>query len=108
MERPLIKLPIRSGWSFEPSFRFAYDATKRITPSVEYFGATGLLADMLPLKQQDHQLYPGITLKLNDRLLWDFGVGVELTSAGNRLVNKTRLEFSFGRKVERSEIAAHR
>jgi hypothetical protein len=98
VERPLTRLPIRSGWSFEPSFRFAYDATKRVTASLEYFGATGLLADMLPLKHEVHQLYPGAVWKLNDSLLWDFGVGAGLTPAGNRLVYKTRLEFSFERK----------
>jgi hypothetical protein len=93
-----MKMPVRSGWSFEPSFRFAYEATKRVVPSLEYFGATGPLANLLPLKQEVHQMYPGTTLRLNDNLLWDFGVGVGLTSAGNRLVYKIRLEFSVGRK----------
>lgn len=56
-----------------------------------------LLKPTATLLVEDKEL-PGATLKLNDSLLWDFGVGVGLTPAGDRLVYKTRLEYSFGRK----------
>lgn len=56
-----------------------------------------LLKPTATLLVEDKEL-PGATLKLNDSLLWDFGAGVGLTPAGDRLVHKTRLEYSFGRK----------
>jgi hypothetical protein len=87
------------GWSFEPSLRIAYEAGPHLSPCLEYFGAGGPLGNLLPVERQVHQLYPGVDWKLKDGIQWDFGIGVGLTPMGNRLIYKTRVEFSFGRKA---------
>ncbi len=87
----------RAGWSFEPAGRIAYEATEQFTPSLEYYTELGPLPTFLPLDQQVHQILPGGDLKLAKNLVWSFGVGVGLTPAGNRIVYKSRFEFTFGR-----------
>jgi hypothetical protein len=37
-------------------------------------------------------------LKFGENLMVSFGVGVGATPAGNRLVNKTRIGYLFGKK----------
>jgi len=87
----------RDGWSFEPAARIAYEASERFEPSLEYYSELGELPSFLPGNQQVHQILPGGDWKLAKNLVWSFGVGVGLTPAGNRLVYKSRFEFTFGR-----------
>jgi hypothetical protein len=51
-----------------------------------------------PLSREVHQIYPGADFKLAKGVLLNLGIGVGLGPTGNRLVYKTRIEFSFGRK----------
>jgi hypothetical protein len=97
-ERALHGPGVHDGWSFEPAFRFAYELNERFSPSLEYYSADGPVPTFLPLKQQIHQIFPGGDWKLSKNLLWSFGIGIGLTSAGDRLIYKSRLEYSFGRK----------
>jgi hypothetical protein len=97
-ERALHGPGVNQGWSFEPAFRAAYELNERFSPSLEYYSSYGGIPSFLPLNQQIHQIYPGGDWKLAKNFLWSFGIGVGLTSAGERLIYKTRLEYSFGRK----------
>jgi hypothetical protein len=97
-ERALHGPGVRDGWSFEPAARLAFEATRRVTPSVEYYSALGPLPGLLPRGEQVHQIFPGADIRLSDRLLWSAGVGFGVTSAGPSLVYKSRFEFSFGGK----------
>jgi hypothetical protein len=86
--------------SFEPAARVAYgdSDTEKIEPFLEWYSELGSLPIIAPAPQQVHQLFPGIDLKISDHLLWSVGAGVGLTSLEPRLVYKSRLEFSFGRR----------
>lgn len=95
-ERALHGPGVREGWSFEPAGRVAFEANHRITPSLEYYGVLGPVPNLLPRGQQVHQVFPGADIRLSERLVWSAGVGVGITSAGPRLVYKSRFEFSFG------------
>jgi len=88
----------KEGWDFEPGARFAYALTRRFEPSLEYYGAIGPLGNVLPTNQQVHQFFPGGDLKIGENIVWNFGVGIGLTHAGNRLVYKARIGILFGRK----------
>jgi len=96
-ERALHGPGTRSGWNFEPAARVAYEVSERFEPSLEYYSELGELPAFLPESQQIHQILPGGDWKLTKNLVWSFGVGVGLTPAGNRLVYKSRFEFTFGR-----------
>ncbi|HZS06789.1 MAG TPA: hypothetical protein VFD58_18280 [Blastocatellia bacterium] len=88
----------KEGWEFEPGVRFGWEATKKLDLSLEYYGATGPLGDPLPSDEQVHQFYPGWDLKLSENIVWNFGIGVGVTPAGNRLVYKSRIGILFGKK----------
>lgn len=83
------------GWDFEPGVRLGWAATKRLDLSLEYYGSTGPLTDPFPGKAQVHQFFPGGDLQLTENIVFNFGVGVGATSAGNRLVYKSRLGWLF-------------
>jgi len=36
-------------------------------------------------------------LKISDNIVWNFGIGVGVTDAGNRLVYKSRIGILFGK-----------
>jgi hypothetical protein len=97
-ERALHGPGVNQGWSFEPAFRAVYELNEHFSPSLEYYSAYGEVPAFLPVKEQIHQIFPGADWKLTKNLLWSFGIGVGLTSTGERLIYKTRLEYSFGRK----------
>lgn len=86
----------KDGWEFEPAARVAYEASKRLDLSLEYYGGIGPLRHPLPSNEQVHQLYPGGDLKLTENIVWNFGIGA--TPAGNRLVYKSRIGILFGKK----------
>ena len=88
----------KDGWEFEPGVRIAYELNKRLDLSVEYYAATGPLFNPLPGAEQVHQFYPGGDLKLAENIVWNFGIGIGATPAGNRLVYKSRIGILFGKK----------
>lgn len=85
------------GWEFEPAARVGWAVNKRWDASFEYYGATGPLTHLLPLRDQGHQFYPGADINLNEHLVWNLGFGIAATPAGNQFVFKTRLGWLFGR-----------
>ena len=66
----------------------------------------GPLGDFPALREQIHQVFPGGDLKLTDRLTWSLGLGYGFTGTSNRLIYKSRLELSFGRKHDQDATNA--
>jgi hypothetical protein len=97
-ERALHGPGTRAGWNFEPAARIGYEGSERFTPSLEYYSSWGPVPSLLPVSEQFHQILPGGDVKLANNVVLSFGVGVGATSAGNRLVYKSRIEISFGGK----------
>ena len=89
-ERALHGPGVRDGWIFAPAGRVGFEASKRVTPSLEYYSSTGPM--------QIHQFFPGADIKISGRVLWSAGVGIGATSNGSRLIYKSRFEISFGGK----------
>lgn len=85
-------------WEFEPSARVAYEATKKLDLSLEYYGATGRVFHPLTLNEQAHIFTPGADIKLRENVVFNVGFGIASTPAGNQIVLKTRLGVEFGRK----------
>jgi hypothetical protein len=89
----------REGFDFEPGVRVAYSTSPKVDLSLEYYGSTGPLDSPLPRAQQVHQFFPGADIQLNDAIVWNVGVGIGATDAGNTLVYKMRLGWLFGGKT---------
>ena len=75
-------------WEFEPSARVGFAMSPAVDLSIEYYGKLG----ETPVDRV-HQIYPGVDLKLGEDIEINLGVGVGLTTAGSRLVMKTRFEI---------------
>jgi hypothetical protein len=83
------------GWDFEPGVRIAYETSKLLDLSVEYYGATGSVTDPLPAREQVHQFFPGGDINFSENVVLNFGLGLGATNVGNRMVWKTRLGIIF-------------
>jgi hypothetical protein len=84
------------GWEFEPSARVGVTVSKVVGLGVEYYGKTSLLGSAVPSIEQVHQFYPSVDLNLGGDFVANLGVGFGTTSAGNRLVFKSRFEVPLG------------
>ncbi len=84
------------GWDFEPGLRLGYAVTDRFKPSLEYYGGTGPLFDPLPAREQVHLFFPGADIQVRENVVWNLGIGLAATSAGNHLVYKMRIGIMFG------------
>lgn len=97
----------RAGWDFEPSGRLAWQAWRTLTPGIEYYGYMVPVGNLLPRGQQIHLLFPGADWKIGERLTWSFGVGLGTTGTGSQVILKSRIEFEFGRKHNRSGVSQY-
>ncbi len=92
LESPL-KGPDKGKWEFEPSARAAVTVRRSVDLTLEYFSALGPFNAFDPVREQVHQLYPGIVLRFGDDFSWSAGVGLGLTGSGDRVVAKTAFEL---------------
>jgi hypothetical protein len=84
------------GWDFEPAVRVGYVLHKRFEPSLEYYGSTGRVFSPNPRDEQVHQFFPGADIQISENVVWNVGIGVAATPAGNKLVYKMRIGWLFG------------
>ncbi|MGA7991990.1 MAG: hypothetical protein WCC53_11195 [Thermoanaerobaculia bacterium] len=82
--------PGRGEWDLEPGVRLAYETSKTLDLSIEYYGA-------IPFSGGEtvHQIYPGADVHLSEDVVLNLGAGWGLTDAGNRFVWKMRLGVAF-------------
>jgi hypothetical protein len=88
------------GWDFGLAARVAYERMQQFTPSLEYYSDFGALPVLLPIRSEVHQIVPGGDFHLTRNVTLNVGVGVGLTSAGDRLFYKSRLEVSWGGRAK--------
>jgi len=83
------------GWDFAPGGRLGVTVSPRLDLSLEYYGAFGPVKDFLPAEDQVHQFFGGGDLQFGENVVFNFGLGLGATSAGNRTVVKARLGWLF-------------
>ena len=79
---------------FVPAVRLARKLAEDTFLAVEYYGDVGPPGSLLPLQQQQHQIFGVVDFKVGE-IDVDFGVGYGLTSGSDRLVAKTILSYAF-------------
>lgn len=88
--------PEKGEWEFEPRARLAVPVGE-VTLGLEYHGGWGEIGDFKPGHQQVHQIYPTAEFELSGDIELHLGVGFGTTTAGDRLVFKTRFEMPLGK-----------
>lgn len=83
------------GVAFSPNASLTYDVVPAVTLGVEYYGSLGPVTGFDPLNAQQHQLFPALDLNLSPNVELNFGVGVGLTSATDRLLFKLITGYRF-------------
>jgi len=84
------------GFDFEPGAKYAWFLKKdRLNIGMEYYGSTGPITGFSALGEQVHILVPSADVFFTKDLMLNLGVGVGLTSAGERLILKSRVGWRF-------------
>lgn len=81
---------------FSPNVDVGYDITKKVNLSVEYYGATGPINRLDPVKDQEHQIFLATNLDFGPQWEFNFGYGTTLTAAGD---SKKIVKMILGRRV---------
>jgi hypothetical protein len=86
------------GFGFSPNAKVSFDFTKKITGGLEYYGGLGPATDFDKLSDQSQQFFPSIDLNLSPNWEFNFGAGVGVTRATDRLILKCIIgrRFSWG------------
>jgi hypothetical protein len=87
----------RRGFEFSPNFKISYDVNKRVAAGIEYYGSMGPAFNWDPLREQEQQILPAVDLNLGPRWEVNFGVGLGVTQATDRLLVKFILGYRFGK-----------
>jgi hypothetical protein len=81
---------------FGSAFKASYEATRKVTPGVEYYGGYGALTGFLPYDQQQHQIFGSIDVDFGPDWEFNSGLGWSLNEATDRLIIKFILGRRFG------------
>jgi hypothetical protein len=86
------------GYEFSPDFKFSYDVTKKVAAGLEYYGALGPIAGFDAVRDEQHQIFPDVDIDFGKNWEFNFGVGVGVTQATDRLIVKAILGYRFNYK----------
>jgi hypothetical protein len=99
LERTLHGPDVHQGWGFAPAVKVSYDITRVVSAGFEYYADYGPIRNILPVRQQQQQLF--VVTYLNVSPVWEIniGVGVGATPATDHLIVKAILgrRFDWGR-----------
>jgi len=90
---------VLAGDGHNQGFEFGYAAAiryrwrRRLSPSLEFYGGTGLIDQPDPAGEQQHYLFPAIWGQLPGGLEYNLGVGFGLTRGSDRTIVKLNLEL---------------
>ncbi len=87
--------PEKGEWEFEPRARLAVPVGD-VTLGLEYHGGWGEIGDFTTFSRRVHGLFPTADFELPGEVELHLGVGFGTTTAGDRLVFKTRFEMPLG------------
>ncbi len=102
LERTLHGPGIHEGMDFAPGVKVGWDFTKVVSAGVEYYADYGNIADILPLHEQQQQIFLVSDLNVSPKWEINFGAGIGPTAATDRWLIKGILgrRFDWGRKQQ--------
>lgn len=96
LERSLKGANANAGFSFAPAAKVSYDVVPRVAAGLEYYGDIGPIDRIDRPRDQQHMIFPVVDIDLGPRWEFNFGVGIGLTPATDRLIVKMILGYRFG------------
>lgn len=93
---------VPDGLDFAPAAKIGYDFTKKVNAGIEYYADYGSLKSILPLHDQQQQIFLASDLNVSPKWEINFGVGIGPTAATDRWIVKGILgrHFDWSKKKE--------
>jgi hypothetical protein len=95
LERSLKGANANAGFFFAPAAKVSYDVIPRLAAGLEYYGDIGPIDHIDRPRHQQHMIFPVVDVDLGPRWEFNFGVGIGLTPATDRLIVKMILGYRF-------------
>jgi hypothetical protein len=102
LERTLHGPGIHEGMDFAPGVKVGWDFTRVVSAGVEYYADYGNIVDILPMHEQQQQIFLVSDLNVSPKWEINFGAGIGPTAATDRWLIKGILgrRFDWGRKQQ--------
>jgi len=94
-DRSLHGLTVGQGFVFSPNVKISYDFTPKVTGGIEYYGSLGPAVALLPIPDQQHQIFPALDLNVSPKWEINLGLGWGLTRSTDHLIAKMILGYRF-------------
>jgi hypothetical protein len=103
LERTLHGPGIHEGMDFAPGVKVGWDFTRVVSAGVEYYADYGNIVDILPLHEQQQQIFLVSDLNVSPKWEINFGAGIGPTAATDRWLIKGILgrRFDWGKPKDR-------
>jgi hypothetical protein len=88
LERALHGPGVHDGFQFTPGVKVGWDFTKVVSAGVEYYAVYGDITDILPLHEQQQQIFLVSDLNVSPKWEINFGAGIGPTAATDRWIIK--------------------
>ena len=92
-----------SGFSFSPNFKISYDVCKVFSPGIEYYGSLGVLNNLPPTNQQQHQIFLNLDIDVHPDWELSFGYGIGLTTGTDNSIVKCIVGYRLHGKKENNK-----
>lgn len=91
---------VRLGMVFAPAVKIGYDFTSVVSGGIEYYADYGPIGNIVPLHDQQQQVFLVTDLNVSPQWEINFGVGIGATAATDHLIVKCILgrRFDWGRR----------
>ncbi len=89
------------GYDFSPNLKASYKLTKLIAAGIEYYGLLGTSQEILPIKQEEHQLFFVTDLSWSPDWEFNAGYGIGLTGVTENDIFKVILGYRLHKKAHR-------
>jgi hypothetical protein len=87
---------VKDGFTFAPAAKIGYDFTRVVSAGFEYYADYGPLGNIVPLHEQQQQIFAVTDLNVSPQWEINIGVGIGLTGPTDHLIFKCIL----GRRFE--------
>ena len=98
LDKSLHGLNSKMSFDFSPNIKVSYNCTKKVGIGLEYYGSTGVINQITPYQQQQHQLFAVTDIEWSADWEFNAGYGLGFTNSTDNRIFKVILGYRLHKK----------